>query len=235
MRWSAPSKVATAGLVAAWLCLLCGGCGGGGGAPAAIAGITQDELWTELFSPAPPRVVDIRSADEYGWAHIPRSENFPNGEGLVQQAGVGSAQAEPMVIVGKAQADAAAVARRVVAAGGQAVVLAGGMNAWSRGLDISVGYLKAWLSCADLPRLIDVRTPEEYADDHIEGAENLPLDELDEWAPTLDPDDDIVLICRSGRRSGIARDELAARGFQRPHNVLGGMLAWNEYTGDGGG
>lgn len=60
--------------------------------------------------------------------------------------------------------------------------------------------------------LIDVRTPEEYASGHLEGAVNLPV----EWdgfpaaVERLDPDLTYVLYCRSGRRSAIAADAMTA-------------------------
>ena len=75
-------------------------------------------------------------------------------------------------------------------------------------------------------RLIDVRNPDEFAENHISRADLLPLGELEAWAPTLDPKKPLVLICRSGRRSGVAADALARKGFASIVSVEGGMLAW---------
>ncbi len=75
-------------------------------------------------------------------------------------------------------------------------------------------------------RLVDVRNPDEFAETRIARAELLPLPELEKWAPKLDPRKPVVLICRSGRRSGVAAETLVKRGFASVVSVEGGMLAW---------
>jgi rhodanese-related sulfurtransferase len=61
--------------------------------------------------------------------------------------------------------------------------------------------LKARLARGERLAIIDVRTPEEYAFGHIPGARLLPLDQLPRLARTLNPDEEIILVCRSGNRS----------------------------------
>lgn len=73
--------------------------------------------------------------------------------------------------------------------------------------------------------LVDVRTPEEFAAGHIEGAINIPIDELDARKGELKKDKDIVLYCRSGARSERGRTLLLAAGFARVFN-LGAMSNW---------
>ena len=75
-------------------------------------------------------------------------------------------------------------------------------------------------------RLVDVRNPDEFAETRIARAELLPLPEIENWAPKLDPRKPLVLICRSGRRSGTAAEALVKRGFTSVVSVEGGMLAW---------
>jgi phage shock protein E len=67
---------------------------------------------------------------------------------------------------------------------------------------------------------VDVRTPEEWAAGHVEGAIHIPHTELAARWRELDAyrDDDIVLYCRTGRRSGIAEQILTQAGFERLHN-----------------
>ena len=79
------------------------------------------------------------------------------------------------------------------------------------------------------PRLIDVREPDEYVGDlgHVEGAELVPLATVGRVASAWPRDQALVMICRSGRRSGRAAAELVAMGFTRVMNLDGGMLAWN--------
>ncbi|WP_425414610.1 rhodanese-like domain-containing protein [Paenibacillus harenae] len=74
--------------------------------------------------------------------------------------------------------------------------------------------------------LIDVREPDEWQEGHIKEARSIPLSELQERIGELrQGNEDIVLICRSGGRSGKACDYLHAQGFNVV-NVTGGMLAW---------
>lgn len=70
--------------------------------------------------------------------------------------------------------------------------------------------------------LIDVRTPAEVAEVSIEGAVNIPLDQipdrLDEFKSMEGP---IVLFCRSGNRSGNAMGWLSQQGLDNLHNAGG--------------
>ncbi len=77
-------------------------------------------------------------------------------------------------------------------------------------------------------RLIDVRTPEEYAAGHIDGAELIPLQELDEYLPDLLADDDrpLFICCRSGNRSNQALQRLKNEGFPMIFDI-GGMNAFD--------
>lgn len=79
--------------------------------------------------------------------------------------------------------------------------------------------------------LLDVRTPQEYQQRHIEGAHNIPYDELEQHLERLERLTDgnaskpIVVYCRSGRRSGIAKKKLLELGHDRVTN-LGGIGDW---------
>jgi len=78
-------------------------------------------------------------------------------------------------------------------------------------------------------RLIDVREPSEYRAElgHIAGTELVPLATVEQAAKSWDREQEIVLVCRSGGRSGRAAAALAAMGFKHVINMAGGMLAWN--------
>lgn len=64
--------------------------------------------------------------------------------------------------------------------------------------------------------VIDVRTPGEFAERRLDGAVNLSLETgaLSTALPTLDPDRDYVVYCRSGRRSEVAADLMRAAGIE---------------------
>ncbi len=76
--------------------------------------------------------------------------------------------------------------------------------------------------------LIDVREPHEYATSRIEGARLIPLATLGAAIDSLDRTRDIVLMCRSGKRSADAARQLQAAGFDRVASLAGGMLRWTD-------
>lgn len=76
-------------------------------------------------------------------------------------------------------------------------------------------------------RVIDVRTPEEFADGAIAGAVNIPVDRFDP-ASFLNEGNPgpVLLYCRSGRRSAIAARQLAQHTGEPALHLAGGILAW---------
>jgi len=75
-------------------------------------------------------------------------------------------------------------------------------------------------------RLVDVRTPDEFAAGHIEGAVNIPVQDLPARMDELDPKDEpIVVYCRSGARSGSAKRTLESAGYTKVFD-LGPMSRW---------
>jgi rhodanese-related sulfurtransferase len=77
-------------------------------------------------------------------------------------------------------------------------------------------------------RVIDVRTPGEFAGRHIPGSYNVPLPDLGEHRSELVATEGapVVLVCESGRRAGVAEEQLAAHGLGRVHVLSGGVQAW---------
>jgi len=63
---------------------------------------------------------------------------------------------------------------------------------------------------------------------HPRGAELVPLATLEEAAKAWDRELPVVIVCRSGGRSGKAALLLEAKGFKRVASLRGGMTAWNE-------
>lgn len=75
-------------------------------------------------------------------------------------------------------------------------------------------------------KLVDVRTPGEFASGHLPGAVNVPLQELGARLKSLGAKEKpVVLYCASGSRSAMARSVLKNAGFQQVFN-LGGMGRW---------
>lgn len=73
---------------------------------------------------------------------------------------------------------------------------------------------------------IDVRNPNELRDGFVQGSINIPLPELKERFGELPKDKDLLIYCRSGRRSEVATHFLMTQGYEKAHNILGGFLAY---------
>lgn len=79
--------------------------------------------------------------------------------------------------------------------------------------------------------LIDVRGGDEFNSElgHIQSAKLVTLGEkLDAYLKTIDLDEEIVFVCRSGRRSAEAAKQALKLGLKKVQNLEGGMLRWNE-------
>jgi hydroxyacylglutathione hydrolase len=127
-------------------------------------------------------------------------------------------------------------------------------NTWAHrvGVDRIVGYLDggmvAWavagfrtshidlISAEDLHdmitsdgdfMLLDVRAPQEFEDNHIEGAINIPVADLRERHDELNKERTTVLICSSGNRSSLGASILKQYGFNNVYNVAGGMSGYS--------
>ncbi|GAL29746.1 phage shock protein E [Vibrio variabilis] len=80
---------------------------------------------------------------------------------------------------------------------------------------------RGWQWIEEGAMVIDVRTPSEFNEDHLDQAVNYPLSELDKYIGNLDKSQPIVLYCRSGNRSGQALQYLSSKGFTALHNAGG--------------
>ena len=94
--------------------------------------------------------------------------------------------------------------------------------------EIQPEALKARLDANERIVLLDVRQPEEHAEENIPNSILIPLGELPARIAELEPhrNDEIIVYCRSGNRSGQACMLLQMLGFTNPVNLHGGMLAW---------
>jgi rhodanese-related sulfurtransferase len=95
--------------------------------------------------------------------------------------------------------------------------------------DITASELKQRIEAGESPHLIDVRDGYEHEEFNI-GGTNLPLGDIMQWSEVLDlpQDQEIVVYCRSGNRSGMAKSVLMTKGYSAVRNLTGGVLAWQE-------
>ncbi len=92
--------------------------------------------------------------------------------------------------------------------------------------DITATELKQKMESGARFRLIDVRETHEWEIAHIPGAQLIPLDTLAAHMNELDSAEEVILLCRSGARSGKALDLLRGAGFRKLKNLKGGIVAW---------
>lgn len=76
--------------------------------------------------------------------------------------------------------------------------------------------------------VLDVRTPQEFAAGHVPGAVNVPYDQVGARLAEIPRDKDVVIYCRTGRRTGLAAEVLGANGYERLSHLDGDMTAWLE-------
>src|SRR5262245_56260081 len=109
--------------------------------------------------------------------------------------------------------------RKAIGIGAVVVLLAGGLYlVFGRGREIQGPDARKLVAAG--ARLVDVRSPEEYAGGHLPGAVNIPVQELDRRLADVGPrDGELILYCRSGHRSGRAAEILRRHGFTRVHNL----------------
>lgn len=88
--------------------------------------------------------------------------------------------------------------------------------------------IKKRLAQGDALYMIDVREDEEVASGMIPTAIHIPLGQLPDRHEEIQRSDEIILVCRSGNRSGKAYDYLQSLGYTGLKNMTGGMLVWGK-------
>lgn len=111
--------------------------------------------------------------------------------------------------------------------------LAGGVDAWrSAGLPVrttrlvSPEELSGLIDARREPLVIDVRTPEEYAEVRLGDYGNIPVTEAERFGAALDKDAPVLLACNSAYRSSMAVGLAERQGFKDVWNLDGGLDAW---------
>jgi molybdopterin/thiamine biosynthesis adenylyltransferase/rhodanese-related sulfurtransferase len=94
--------------------------------------------------------------------------------------------------------------------------------------EITPVELSERLQRADDFDLIDVREPYELQIASIPGARLIPLGSLEDALESLDKSREIVVMCRSGKRSATAVRQMKAAGFEHATNLAGGILRWSD-------
>jgi hydroxyacylglutathione hydrolase len=184
-------------------------------------------------------VLDVRTADEFGAAHVPGSLNIGLGGQFASWAGSLIPITAPIVIVADSEEQIEEAQMRLARVGLENLkgFLARGIDGWrAAGFavaevpQISVGELKDLIETQKGLQVIDVRRPAEYESGHAPRAVTAPLAKLRELLPTLglNPDGPSAIICAGGYRSSAATSIAQQLGFTNLLNVTGGTNAWIE-------
>jgi hydroxyacylglutathione hydrolase len=181
-------------------------------------------------------VLDIRSYASFAGLHVPKAWHIDQAGNFPTFAGWVLPTDKDILLVSDSYQEAFEAnvwARRV---GVDRIIgcLIGGMTAWASAGQVtadihllSAENLHDMVTGKDTIVLVDVRTPREYADSHIEGAVNIPAPDLRTRHKELDPQKPTILICSSGNRSSLAASILGQHGFEALHNVAGGMTGYS--------
>jgi hydroxyacylglutathione hydrolase len=179
-------------------------------------------------------VLDTRSAESFANGFIPRSINIGLDGQFASWVGalIGDLK-QPILLVTEPGRENEAVTRLTRIGYDHPIgYLQGGLSAWhgkGRELDTLAGVvadrLEATLKQKPEIQIIDVRTPQEFDLEHIAGALNIPLDNLNQRMGELSHSGHYLLHCAGGYRSMIAASILKARGFADILNLVGGINA----------
>ena len=95
---------------------------------------------------------------------------------------------------------------------------------------ITAPDLATLIAANDAPLILDVRTKNEFTAGHIPGAINIPHTELVARLAELNghQDDTIIVYCRSGKRAGMAEENLQQNGYTKISDLDGHMLGWEK-------
>jgi hydroxyacylglutathione hydrolase len=180
-------------------------------------------------------LLDVRDANAFLGGHVPGSLHVGLSGQFASWVGSLAPQDAPIVLVTAGSDEVNEARLRLARVGFENVVgfLEGGVLAWHdsgrpvRALaQATVDELAA--GKAGTKRVLDVRRPGEFADGHVPGAINVPLDAFasSEAVRGLAADESVAVLCQSGYRSAIATSLLAARHPGTIVNVIGGTAAW---------
>jgi rhodanese-related sulfurtransferase/glyoxylase-like metal-dependent hydrolase (beta-lactamase superfamily II) len=180
------------------------------------------------------QILDVRDPAEFAGGHLRGTINIGLHGQYATWAGTLLDRERPIVIIAPPGRESEA-AIRLARIGFHNVsgYLEGGMAALQNRDDLlayttqtSAKALAAVMGAPDAPYILDVRTPGEWQQRHIDGSVNIPLNKLSDRLNELPRNRPIVVHCAGGYRSSVAAGLLQAAGFTRIAELTGGMAAW---------
>lgn len=178
-------------------------------------------------------VLDTRNAAAFSKGFIPGAVNIGiDGQFAPWVGALITDIRQPVVLVADAGREEEAVTRLARVGYDHTLgYLEGGIEAWKKaGKEVDVIESIPASEFADRMikgglKVLDVRRLSEYEAGHMDGAENLPLDYINEWTGQLDRNTHYYIHCAGGYRSMTAGSVLKARGFEQITDIAGGFNA----------
>ena len=179
-------------------------------------------------------VIDMRSPQAFAAGHPAGAMNIGFGPRVGYWAGWIVPPATPLILLAGDASEAEEANRQLLRVGFDDVVghVDGGFDAWqsaggsvSRVEIITARELRDRLQRRERLTIVDVRTPSEWLDGHINEAINIPVGELPKRAPDLRGPDPVATVCETGYRSSLASSLLVRTGVH-VINVSDGTAAY---------
>jgi hydroxyacylglutathione hydrolase len=180
------------------------------------------------------QILDTRDPDEFAAAHLAGSLNIGLGGQYATWAGTLLDRTHPIVMIadpGRETESALRLGR--IGFDHVAGYLQNGLRSLESRPDLvkfterlSAPFAAELLASTDPPLVIDVRTPRECEQKHIDGSVSVPLNRLAENMKTLPKNRSLLVYCAGGYRSSAAASLLQGAGFESVGEIAGGIAAW---------
>ncbi|WP_291866429.1 MBL fold metallo-hydrolase [Maribacter sp.] len=176
-------------------------------------------------------VLDTRDASDFAKAHIPNSINIGINGSFAQWVGemIPNVKQEILLVTYPEQEEESLTRLSRVGYDNTIGFLGGGLPSWRKAgkeidrinritsKEFEAGYI------AKMPLIIDIRKKSEYNSEHVIGAINIPLNEINQRLAELPKEKPFVIYCAGGYRSMIAASILKQRGWDDFADVIGGF------------
>ena len=182
------------------------------------------------------QILDVREPSDFAGGHLKGSVNIGLNGKFATWCGIVLRHDRPMVIIAEPGQESEAVLR-LGRIGFDRIVgfLKDGMLALKTRPElvaridrITAATLAEQLGTSKPPRVLDVRTEDEWRNGHIDGSLNIPLPHLEKRLSEVPTDRWLVVHCAGGYRSSIAGSLLAKHGMTRVMDLVGGYEAWKK-------
>lgn len=178
-------------------------------------------------------ILDTRKAEDFAKGFIPNSINIGIDGGFAPWVGALIPDLKQTILLVTDPGREEEVVTRMARVGYDYAIgyLKGGFDVWQKSgkeidtvISLPAREFEERYNEGEI-KVIDVRKPDEFETGHVDGAENIPLDTINESMTTLSKNETLYVHCAGGYRSMIAASILKSRGFDNVVNIEGGFGA----------